>query len=364
MRGSGGYDQAPMGMSGGYGRYDDPRDDPREQPRDRYMPRDGPREMDDQRGMVDPYHPRGSPIKSGEVMAAEEGSPRVADAEADADERKPNLFLSSMNLDDPRNMREFLMAPAPKEAGVVQCSIHRLKSGVKKLYPEYRVYMKLPGEQRELFLLCGKKRANQKTSNYMITMSEDDLKRSSSNYLGKLRANFVGTEFKIYDAGRSNGSGNGEDAEDEFGSARPRLELGVVLYATNFVGARGPRRMQVGLPRVNDDGTVAVFQSTSPKDCMMTKFKKMDLADIIAAYNKAPNWNETVGAFVLNFNGRVTMASVKNFQLITHKDQEQVLLQFGRTAKDTFSMDFQWPMSPFQAFAVTLSSFDSKIACD
>ena len=29
-----------------------------------------------------------------------------------------------------------------------------------------------------------------------------------------------------------------------------------------------------------------------------------------------PNWNDTVGAYVLNFNGRVTMASVKNFQLV------------------------------------------------
>ena len=34
-----------------------------------------------------------------------------------------------------------------------------------------------------------------------------------------------------------------------------------------------------------------------------------------------------VGAFVLNFNGRVTMASVKNFQLITHDDQDAVILQ-------------------------------------
>ncbi|RYY81460.1 hypothetical protein EON63_15365 [archaeon] len=32
--------------------------------------------------------------------------------------------------------------------------------------------------------------------------------------------------------------------------------------------------------------------------------------------------------------------------------------------KDEFTMDMQYPISPFQAFAVTLSSFDSKIACD
>ena len=84
----------------------------------------------------------------------------------------------------------------------------------------------------------------------------------------------------------------------------------------------------------------------------------------VVAYNKPPRWNDTVGAFVLNFNGRVTMASVKNFQLITHDDAEKVVLQFGRVGKDDFTMDFQWPVTPFQAFAITLSSFDSKIACD
>jgi hypothetical protein len=41
-----------------------------------------------------------------------------------------------------------------------------------------------------------------------------------------------------------------------------------------------------------------------------------------------------------------------------------IAVQFGRVAKDEFTMDMQWPISPFQAFAITLSSFDSKIACD
>jgi hypothetical protein len=34
--------------------------------------------------------------------------------------------------------------------------------------------------------------------------------------------------------------------------------------------------------------------------------------------NKPPKWNEQVGAYVLNFNGRVTRASVKNFQVSEH----------------------------------------------
>jgi Tub family len=56
-----------------------------------------------------------------------------------------------------------------------------------------------------------------------------------------------------------------------------------------------------------------------------------------------------VGAYVLNFNGRVTMASVKNFQLVSPDDHETVVLQFGRVAKDVFNVDYQWPLSPLQA---------------
>ena len=38
------------------------------------------------------------------------------------------------------------MTPAPKGAGTIQCYIKRKKSGFSKMFPEYRVYMKLPEE--------------------------------------------------------------------------------------------------------------------------------------------------------------------------------------------------------------------------
>lgn len=115
---------------------------------------------------------------------------------------------------------------------------------------------------------------------------------------------------------------------------------------------------------------------------MLGRMKDRNFRDLIYLINKPPRWNEQVGAYVLNFNGRVTMASVKNFQLVDPEEQNAVVLQvcysyhgmvtlkikmalqFGRVGKDEFTMDLQWPISPFQAFAVTLSSFDSKIACD
>jgi tubby-related protein 1 len=89
--------------------------------------------------------------------------------------------------------------------------------------------------------------------------------------------------------------------------------------------------------------------------------------------NKAPRWHEQLQCWCLNFRGRVTVASVKNFQLVAAVDpshnisaaeQERVILQFGKIGKDIFTMDYRYPISAFQAFAVCLSSFDTKPACE
>ena len=116
--------------------------------------------------------------------------------------------------------------------------------------------------------------------------------------------------------------------------------------------------MQAAVPKLDRDG-----KAQSIID-VLAKLKAQDKNDITYTISKPPRWNDQVGAYVLNFNGRVTMASVKNFQLVEPDEQDAVLLQFGRVGKDEFTMDFRYPLTPFQAFAITLSSFDSKIACD
>ena len=258
-----------------------------------------------------------------------------------------------MDLSD---MRKFLMSPVPKGAGVVQCYIRRNKSGVNKLFPQYTMFLK----DQDRFLLASKKRPNNKTSNYLISMSADDLSRDGANYLGKLRSNFVGTEFQVFDDGR-----NPKDESDVGGSSAIRRELGSVIYAANVLGSRGPRKMQVAIPSVDENDQIMEWRpSAGGQEEILSRIRDKNLRNLVYLINKPPRWNEQVGAYVLNFNGRVTMASVKNFQLVDPDEQNTVVLQFGRVDKDEFTMDLQWPMSPFQAFAITLSSFDSKIACD
>jgi tubby and related proteins len=63
------------------------------------------------------------------------------------------------------------------------------------------------------------------------------------------------------------------------------------------------------------------------EDNILTRMKDRNLRDLTYLINKPPRWNEHVGAYVLNFNGRVTMASVKNFQLVDPDEQNAVVLQ-------------------------------------
>lgn len=84
---------------------------------------------------------------------------------------------------------------------------------------------------------------------------------------------------------------------------------------------------------------------------------------LLALQNRPPWWNIELGSFVLNFRGRVSVASVKNFQLCDRNDHEHIMLQFGRIqGRHSFTMDFQHPLTAMQAFSIAISSLQSKIS--
>ncbi|CAG9467713.1 unnamed protein product [Pedinophyceae sp. YPF-701] len=245
----------------------------------------------------------------------------------------------------------FLDSPAPADS-IVQCYIMREKVGKQVVY---KLYL----NEDDGFLLAATKRKHNRTSNYLVSLDEDNMNRDSKAFFGKLRSNFVGTEFTIYDHGI-----NPKKAHKESG-AEVRCELGAVMYQANILGTKGPRKMSVVIPVVNQEGHRVEFRPLSDKDSILSLLKdRSRLRDMILLKNKSPKWNDALGAYCLNFNGRVTHASIKNFQLISDDDPEYVVLQFGKVGRDAFTMDYRWPMSALQAFSICLSSFDSKLACE
>lgn len=155
-----------------------------------------------------------------------------------------NLYISKLTnpFTSTEELRQLFMKPVPPNIGQVLCTIVRHKSGFNRLWPKYTLHL----SDSNKFLLNGKKRSGNTTSNYLITLDQDKMKKGSKGYLGKLRSNFIGTEFYLYDSGENpKKAKNFEDI---------RTQQGVVEYETNVLGSKGPRRMKVLLPKVSRDG--------------------------------------------------------------------------------------------------------------
>uniref|UniRef100_A0A668AEQ2 Tubby-like protein n=1 Tax=Myripristis murdjan TaxID=586833 RepID=A0A668AEQ2_9TELE len=261
----------------------------------------------------------------------------------------------AIDVDD---LEEFSLRPAPQ--GVrVKCRITRDKKGMDRgMYPTY--YLHLEREDgKKVFLLAGRKRKKSKTSNYLISIDPTDLSRGGESFIGKLRSNLMGTKFTVYDSGL-----NPVKSTTSLEASNLRQELAAICYETNVLGFKGPRKMSVIIPGMNMDHERVSIRPRNDHESLLARWQNKNTESVIELHNKTPVWNDDTQSYVLNFHGRVTQASVKNFQIIHDNDPDYIVMQFGRVAEDVFTMDYNYPMCALQAFAIALSSFDSKLACE
>ncbi|KAI9352209.1 king tubby 1-like protein [Obelidium mucronatum] len=236
----------------------------------------------------------------------------------------------------------------------IKCKIHRKKSFSSggKSYPSYELFIE-DNDRLVFYLSARKQNFVNKSSHYAI--STDRLANwSNKSIIAHVRSNFIGTAFSIY----SNANGS------------PKMKFGVqeefcaVLYEPNILGVKGPRKMTVIIPAMEEDGTRYQLKPDNERDTLLFRSKKDVDKDIHVMHNKTPQWNPETESFVLNFSNRVTMASVKNFQIVHDHDLDYIIMQFGRIASDKFTMDYRYPMTAVQAFGIALTSFDAKLACE
>ena len=133
------------------------------------------------------------------------------------------------------DMHLFVMNAVPKGM-MLQCTIIRKK---KRFRTRYFLYL----AENPVFLLAAKKRPFKQTSNYLITRDQQNLATTGPHFLGKVRSNFLGTQFTIFDHGT-----NPKSKESFANPENIREEHGIINYESNFFGTRGPRKMRVLLP--------------------------------------------------------------------------------------------------------------------
>ncbi|XP_033913278.2 tubby protein homolog isoform X3 [Acipenser ruthenus] len=256
------------------------------------------------------------------------------------------------------DLEEFAVRPTTQGV-TIKCRITRDKKGMDRgMYPTY--YLHLEREDgKKVFLLAGRKRKKSKTSNYLISIDPTDLSRGGESFIGKLRSNLMGTKFTVYDNGV-----NPQKTTSSLETSKLRQELAAICYETNVLGFKGPRKMSVIIPGMNTDHEKVSIRPQNDHESLLARWQNKITESIIELHNKTPVWNDDTQSYVLNFHGRVTQASVKNFQIIHDNDPDYIVMQFGRVAEDIFTMDYNYPMCAIQAFAIALSSFDSKLACE
>ncbi|XP_025935765.1 tubby-related protein 3 isoform X2 [Apteryx rowi] len=261
-------------------------------------------------------------------------------------------------LGEVENLEDFALRPAPRDI-TIKCRITRDKKGMDRgFFPTYYMHLERD-DNRKTFLLAGRKRKKSKTSNYLISVDPTDLSREGESFIGKLRSNLMGTKFTVYDHGASP-----IKAQDLVEKAHTRQELAAICYETNVLGFRGPRKMSVIIPGMNKNHKRIPVRPRNEHESLLSKWQNKNLENLIELHNKAPVWNDDTQSYVLNFHGRVTQASVKNFQIVHDNDPDYIVMQFGRVAEDVFTLDYNYPLCALQAFAIGLSSFDSKLACE
>ncbi|KAE9596598.1 putative transcription factor TUBBY family [Lupinus albus] len=299
-----------------------------------------------------------------------------------------------------------LKQPGPRDSPI-QCFIRRNRET-----STFLLYFGLVPSENETdkLLLAAKKIRRATGTDFIISLVSDEFSRSSSTYVGKLRSNFLGTKFTIYDsqppceAGiQSNSRSNTRFHSKQVSPRVPACNqvVSTIAYELNVLRTRGPRRMHctmnsISVSAIQEGGSVptptsfphSIDEHFSPSPelkgkGLVTDLNSASLSELqmqnqgsvepLVLKNKVPRWHEQLQCWCLNFKGRVTVASVKNFQLVAAVDpshnfsaseQEKVILQFGKIGKDIFTMDYLYPLSAFQAFAICLSSFDTKPACE
>ncbi|KFK27521.1 hypothetical protein AALP_AA8G394000 [Arabis alpina] len=292
-----------------------------------------------------------------------------------------------------------LKQPGPRDS-MVQCFIKR-----NRTTQSYHLYLGLTNSLTDdgKFLLAACKLKHTTCTDYIISLRADDMSRRSQAYVGKVRSNFLGTKFTVFDGNllpSTEAAKMRKNRASNLAKVSLKVPLGSypvahITYELNVLGSRGPRKMQcvmdtlprnvVELPGVVSEpsefpfiGTRSTFSRSQSKP-LRSCCSHLKEAPLVLS-NKTPRWHEQLRCWCLNFHGRVTVASVKNFQLVAATgggggggggtglspdgQNERIILQFGKVGKDMFTMDYGYPISAFQAFAICLSSFETRIACE
>ena len=289
-----------------------------------------------------------------EVLARRDAAQDEPGAERQGASSGPALFQSFHSLAD-QNVSHFLLQPGPED-GFISCKVIRHK-GLLGRHPSYSLRL----QDSNRFLLAARKRKKTKNAQFVISLDPEETKRNSDAYFAKLKGDMMGTQYLLTQTNEGGSRALGSTASKK----QALKELLLVSFKSSSAlksNAGGPRSMRVAFTDPSRQDLPSSFTDlVSRYYATKNKTGRVD-PPVVVFRNRQPVWDNRLGAYTLDFKGRVKKASVKNFQLETAEGEStgSINLQFGKNGDNEFALDFKYPFSTIQAFAVALSSIDGR----
>lgn len=299
------------------------------------------------------------------------------------------IGISLMNLYSFR--KQFINSPLSKEIGMIRCYV-RVNSpydmdGRSLCNNKYEMYIQKPTILKYPFGSLPNNRpidgdklilvANNNSMNN-VDISLDvrrfgitDYNKMGVNYCGSVKSSILGLTHKVIIPVRSFISDN-----------IIHYEIAIINYTYNRIVNVGPRKMNITIPNISKKEYNEYNEHISDWEICEER-NLLSAQNKIVGKNKEPYWSNTINAHSLDFNGRVTLPSNKNFQIMFNQSELStndnsfsfmdfggIDIQFGKVndnfdgnGAEIYTLDFKWPISPLQAFGICISSCISKIAC-
>ena len=237
----------------------------------------------------------------------------------------------------PNEQPNILLAPQAQHyfaSGFVHCSVSRnvLQSPLRIAL----AFQKHGGADDKIVMVAIKQGGN-RTSNYHIfdtgrvggwsiknSMDAVKLDKKAGNYIGKLRREKNDrSSYSLY---------NAKEDKEQIAA----FHYNMPTFAKQWTEGQPPRKMQVALPCIDENGDIEP-RASYLRNKLLDNMKRKSITALNLFSTKEPTYDN--GQYRLNFNGRVTTASVKNLQIEDEKGE--IFLQFGKVNEHKFHLDYK-----------------------
>ena len=175
--------------------------------------------------------------------------------------------------------------------------------------------------------------------NYLISSDYE-----GKNKIAQINSSLFKNEYIMYDDGIS-------PKEINIGNNTSNNKIRRYLLQVKFKNEHNLQRGYIYLPETNYEINIFYNKDKDKND------KLSNLQNGVILYKtEVPEFDLVKRKYVNKFSSRIKESSIKNFRLVETKDKvNKVILECGKVKDNYFIMDFSSPLSPLEAFGISLS---------